>query len=576
MTHKKKLTIFMFFLIMGLYLGITNNYHFLYIEQLQLFLFSSEYLLDKFLEPGGFSAIAGEFLIQFFSIPFIGAFIIAALLTLALVEIRRLNQKYSGGFFFLDLLPILSLLLIQYNFNYKLQGTVAFLLGLFALNICIRIKSTRNRLIAAAISTPLLFWLGGAISFLFSICLFLRESLLNPKIGLRFLLIVLEALLIGLGSVHLTLITEYRFAFLPDAYFHQKLFAPFAIYFAWISLPISILGDYFCSKKENNKHPKFVFSLQVILFLPIVYFSISKYDDRKSYTMKHLDYLTRTHNWDEIIHLSNGSIRNKLHLNYLNMALMEKQELGDKLFNFDQHGPQSLLVPWNKTFNVSTLLSDIYFTLGEIALSQEMAFEANLSVMGNGNPRNLQRLIQTNLITKNYKIAEKYISILEKTFAYRRWAQQHRQYIYNDELIEKDPVLGKKRKALPLKNTLIANSPLEKRLLTQAEQYPCNPVPIQFTGSLFLLKKDLKSFKDLVEKYYGTPMLPSLPKNFQEAVLVLDRNYTKNIQRYNINKDLVSRFEKIQQIIKQNDSQLPQRIKESFGDSYWAYILLNN
>lgn len=576
MKQKKKLTMCMFFLLLGLYLGITNNYHFLYIEQFQLFLFSSEYLLNKFCEPGGFASIVGEFLTQFFSIPFIGAFIIAGLLTLVLIEIRRLNQKCSNIIFIFDLLPILSLLLIQYNFNYKLQGTVAFLLSLIALNVCVRIKSERNRLMTATIITPLLFWLGGAISFLFSICLFLKECLQNQKAGLRFLWIVLEALLIGLGSIHLALITEYRFAFSPDAYFHQKLLAPFSIFFAWISLPITILGDYFCSKKQNYKHSNFVCTLQVILFLPIVYFSISKYDDRKSYTMKHLDYLTRTHNWDEIINLSNGSIRNKLHLNYLNMALMEKQELGDKLFEFDQHGPQSLLVPWNKTFNVSTLLSDIYFTLGEIALSQEMAFESNLSVMGNGNPRNLQRLIQTNLITREYKIAEKYIDLLEKTFAYRSWAQQHRQYLYNDELLEKDPVLGKKRKALPLENTLISNLPLEKRLLIQAEQYPYNPVPIQFTGVLFLLKKDLKSFKALVEKYYGTPMLPSLPKHFQEAVLVLDRNYSKNIQRFNINKDLVSRFEKIQHLIKQNNSQLPQRIKESFGDSYWAYILLNN
>lgn len=84
------------------------------------------------------------------------------------------------------------------------------------------------------------------------------------------------------------------------------------------------------------------------------------------------------------------------------------------MFAFDQHGPQGLLASWNKTFTVSTLLSDAYFTLGEIALSQEMAFEGYVTVIGAGNPRNLQRLVQTNLIYGTYPIAEKYISILEK------------------------------------------------------------------------------------------------------------------------------------------------------------------
>ena len=70
-----------------------------------------------------------------------------------------------------------------------------------------------------------------------------------------------------------------------------------------------------------------------------------------------------------------GPIKNYLYLTYLNNALAEKGELGNRMFAFDQHGPQGLLASWNKTSSVSTLLSDAYFTLGEIALSQEMALK---------------------------------------------------------------------------------------------------------------------------------------------------------------------------------------------------------
>lgn len=127
-----------------------------------------------------------------------------------------------------------------------------------------------------------------------------------------------------------------------------------------------------------------------------------------------MDYYARSGQWDEIIRHCHGPIKNYLYLTYLNRALAEKGELADRMFAFDQHGPQGLLASWNKTFTVSTLLSDAYFTLGEIALSQEMAFEGYVTVIGAGNPRNLQRLVQTNLIYGTYPIAEKYIRILEK------------------------------------------------------------------------------------------------------------------------------------------------------------------
>lgn len=186
-----------------------------------------------------------------------------------------------------------------------------------------------------------------------------------------------------------------------------------------------------------------------------------------------------------------------------------------------------------RPFTVSTLLSDAYFTLGEIALSQEMAFEGYVTVIGAGNPRNLQRLVQTNLIYGTYPIAEKYISILEKTYAYHDWAKRHRGFLYNDKAIEADPVLGPKRKALPKESNLSGINGLEHDLLIRAEQDPENQLPIQFTGAIYLLSKDMKAFQRLIEKYYGTPVLPSLPVSFQEAVILLAEKDVDYWKRFN-------------------------------------------
>ena len=69
------------FVLLGGFLQITGKFHFFYIEQLQLFQFSEDYLADKISSPGGLSLIIGEFLTQFFITPYAGPFIIAAILT---------------------------------------------------------------------------------------------------------------------------------------------------------------------------------------------------------------------------------------------------------------------------------------------------------------------------------------------------------------------------------------------------------------------------------------------------------------------------------------------------------------
>ena len=128
--------------------------------------------------------------------------------------------------------------------------------------------------------------------------------------------------------------------------------------------------------------------------------------------------------------------------------------------------------------------------------------------MEDGNPRMLKRLVQTNLIYGTYPVAEKYISILEKTYAYRDWAQSQRKYLYNDEVVESDPILGTRRRMLPDRNSLAMIKGLAGDLELFLEKGPANSAALQYLGAMYLLAKDLEGFKALVEKYYGTEFLP--------------------------------------------------------------------
>ena len=563
------------------FLQMCFEYHFYYIEQSQLFLFSEAYIRNKLLLPGGFSMLVAEFLVQFFIRPYVGALVTAVLLTGVGVCTAGIVKRIApvSGLFILYVLPMLALLFMHFDFNYRVQGTVCYLMMMALLCGYMRIRNDLFRLVAGCVLVPVLFWLAGSITVLFAgmVCLFdgLRKT---PKWYLS-LIGVAEVLLLGVGTVYFSLMGEYRWVFGPDLYYHYTLHPKEIIYYSWICLPLVFLIAFFVRNKNSLSGKKLFAGIsciaQLAMIAAVLWWGMPKYSDAKTLKLKKLDYFARTEQWDKTIEECKGKLTNFLYMCHLNMALANKGELSDKMFNFDQRGPQGLLVQWNKSENISCMLSDIYFTMGATASSQEMAFEGYVSAMEDGNPRMLKRLVQTNLIYGTYPVAEKYISILEKTYAYRDWAQSQRKYLYNDEVVESDPILGTRRRMLPDRNSLAMIKGLAGDLALFLEKGPANSAALQYLGAMYLLAKDLEGFKALVEKYYGTEFLPVLPVHFQEAVIVMSEKEPDYWKRFNVSETIVARFTdyKKQVLANRNNTVIAGLLNRSYGNTYWFYFM---
>ena len=557
------------------------EYHFYYIEQSQLFLFTEAYIRNKLLLPGGFSMLVAEFLVQFFIRPYVGALVTAVLLTGVGVCTAGIVKRIApiSGLFILYVLPMLALLFMHFDFNYRVQGTVCYLMMMALLCGYMRIRNDLFRLVAGCVLVPVLFWLAGSIAVLFAgmVCLFegLRKT---PKWYIS-LIGVAEVLLLGVGTVYFSLMGEYRWVFGPDLYYHYTLHPKEIIYYSWICLPLVFLVAFFIRNKNSLSGKKWRAGIsciaQLAMIAAVLWWGMPKYSDAKTLRLKKLDYFARTEQWDKTIEECKGKLTNFLYMCHLNMALANKGELSDKMFNFDQRGPQGSLVQWNKSENISCMLSDIYFTMGATASSQEMAFEGYVSAMEDGNPRMLKRLVQTNLIYGTYPVAEKYISILEKTYAYRDWAQSQRKYLYNDEVVESDPILGTRRRMLPDRNSLAMIKGLAGDLALFLEKGPANSAALQYLGAMYLLAKDLEGFKALVEKYYGTEFLPVLPVHFQEAVIVMSEKEPDYWKRFNVSETTVARFAdyKKQVLANRNNSAIAGLLNRSYGNTYWFYFM---
>ena len=544
-----------------------------------MFLPTADYVTSRILVPGGFTDLAGEFLIQYFMYPYVGAIITTLLLTVITLTINavlsNINKEYN--WLIPACIPSLFLLFLHFDFNYEIAGTVAFLLMLVVLWGSLAFKNDLYRLVYNLMAVFLLFWLCGSVFVLYTVLVVLYEFILAKKYRLWSLLFVILVLTLGVLSLRLAWVGEYRLIFLPDIFYHAKLQPQNLIYFSWIALILLYIAAFFIKPIINKKTAIMLVPLigSLVIVLLITYWGVQEYGDQKALHVKKLDYLARTKQWDAIMKESEGELKNYLYLSYLNLALAEKGILAERMFLYDQRGVDGLFLKWNKTFSISILLSDIYFAIGNIAIAQEMAFEANVCALGGGNPRMIKRLIETNLIYGEYEVAEKYIRLLEETVYYKKWASEQRRFLYNDEAVENDSLLGEKRRGL-LPDSYLANMlGGDKDLLNMAEHYPTNKAPIEFYGSLILLAKDLPEFKKLLDTYYNTEVLPVLPHGFQEAVIILAENNPEEWLKYGVSQSVIERFGQYRKTIlaNKNNQALPRLVAHEFGNTYWYYFM---
>ncbi|MDR2810513.1 MAG: DUF6057 family protein [Tannerellaceae bacterium] len=569
------------------FLQTYSEFHFYFVEQNQLFQNIRPYVMEHLCQPGGAALILSEFLTQFFLLPYAGAGITAALLVgagwLAYGIVKQIAPQ--ANLLIACLLPVVSLMFAHFDFNYPAYGTVAFLMAETTFFFVMKIKNNNGRFAVHLAAIPLLFCLAGPVFLLYALLalLLLDKKEKNKSVLPSVLLwagVGIEALLTGILSVYFALYGEYRHAFLPDGYYHPNLAPRHVIYFSWYSLMLLLVLARILRRKpeKKKKRPWLEMALQTVLIAALCRWGVSEYGDKKLYRIKELDYYCRTEQWDMILTRCEGTLTNYLYILYANLALLQKGELGDRMFAYDQRGPQGLLVDWNKTASISILLSDVYFAIHATSLSQEMAFQAYMSTIGEGNPRMLKRLVQTNLVYGAYPVAEKYIAILEHTYGYSDWAKAQRRFLYNDTEVENDPLLGNKRRCLATNASLSLIDGLDADLQRIAVAHPADRTAITYAGAFYLAEKNPEGFQALIEKYYATPVLPTLPIAFQEAIIILSEKDPDYWQRFGVSDAVAERFAQYKrQVVEGNRSgnanALPSLMRRAYGDTYWFYYM---
>lgn len=351
-------------------------------EQVQLFLWNSDYLMERLAVPGGLAQYLGEFIVQFFVKNVYGALwyvvllVAVQLLTWQLMRSKQRMAK-SSWIYLLSFIPSVILWYLACNPKIPMTPIVAVLLTLVLMILLP--KHQKACWIAAFAMIPIGYWLlGPAVVLLALYLLFTRGSNVMLRIAPLILLVFCVV-----GSSWLTPYPLKQIARGVDYYWEKETMGTF----------------------EEMEY----------------------------------DMLMRQQRWDEMIEKYHQKGSESLSVNNAVLIVMWQQKRIDqqevmRRINLDQRAL--------KNIPSAFLMSEVCMPLGMTNMSQRAAFEAMEAIPNyNKSARALQQLVQTNLISGNYKVALKYISLLEQTFFYRSWARKMKTMAARPELLKENPFL---------------------------------------------------------------------------------------------------------------------------------------
>ena len=410
------------FILLFLLLQIGYSYHFFYIEQFQLFMFSEDYLFETVSHPGGLSVYLGEFLVQFFYYPLVGEFVSALLLVCIAGSIKQYVSSNKTCFLSEGLI-LLFLLIDILDFNFLYAGVVAYLFCVVFLLVYKRIQKEFVRILTGCLMICLLYLIAGSVFVAFAVSLLIQEiKVYRLKIGLLLIPMLFTILLMFYLNYAGYLYYSEIICF-ADGIYVLKGGAGWVIYAPWFLLAFSpLLSPLFDFVFVAIKNKYWRMGTQVVILLLCGAFLLSGYDDRKSLPVKKYAYYADHKKWEKILHsCKKQKPTDLLCLNYQNLALAEQGVLADSLLMYTQQGSKGLFVDWNMTPFVSMTLQKICYYYGDIASARKYAFECNVCARSVGYPQTLKMLATCNWEMGEYAVVDKYLSYLHKTWVYRNW-----------------------------------------------------------------------------------------------------------------------------------------------------------
>ena len=454
-----------------LFFGLGYPHHLHYQEQFQLFLFDSTYVWEIVRVPGGVADLLGRFSTQFFLSAWVGALIIAVLLSavqILTLSLRQAQGPSQGPWEGLSFVPSFLLWLFLLDENALMGGVWAVLL------------------------TQLAFW--GILS--------LRQKLSTISYSL-FAIVAILVLYWLVGP-----------AWTGSHYHRYPTVTPYLLYAAWLSaivIPLAIRlfnrtrSLSLSRSTEGRLLPagrKKGLSMGLTALVAIIMGTLVwKNANFRAEKVMQYDFMARHQQWNRILETANREKpNNQIGVTVQNLALAMHGVLLDQLFNYNQNGIAGLLPDVKEDATSPLPTAEAFYQLGMINVAQRTVFEAQEAILDfQKSGRCYKRLAQTNLINGQYEVARKYLSALQKTLFYRDWANETLSLLGDEAAIAKHPEYGRLRKMAYDDDFYFSDHVTPEMLQSLYLRNRDNGLAYQYLVAYYLLTGDQEGLEKLIK-----------------------------------------------------------------------------
>ena len=432
-----------------LFFGLAYPHHLHYQEQLQLFLFDSNYVCDVVSRPGGVADLLGRFCTQFFLFAWVGAAFIAVLLMV--VQLLTLRLAKCGWLYGLSYVPSLLLWLFLLDENALLGGVWAVLLTLLPIWGLSRLPSGWTRRILIIVAIPIVYWMVGP-------------------------------------------------AWTGSHYHRYPTVFPTLLYAAWLSavvLPLIVRA--LRKKTAGSKHYAVMLSSFAVVAV-VMGCLVWKNANFKAEKVMQYDFMARYQQWNRILETVNAEKpNNQIGVTVQNLALAMHGMLLEQMANYNQNGIAGLLPDVKEDATSPLPTAEAFYQLGMINVAQRTVFEAQEAILDfQKSGRCYKRLAQTNLINGQYAVARKYLSALQKTLFYRDWANETLPLLGDEEAIDRHPEYGRLRQSAYTEDFYFSDHVTPEMLKSLYYRNKDNRLAYQYLLAYYMLTGDREGYNNFI------------------------------------------------------------------------------
>ncbi len=435
-----------------LFFGLAYPHHLHYQEQFQLFLFDGNYVWDIVRHPGGMADLLGRFCTQFFLFAWVGAAVIAVLLSAVQLLMTRLTRW--GWLYGVTFVPSFLLWIFLLDENALMGGIWAVLLTLIALWGLSRLPKGWIRRILIIIAIPILYWMVGP----------------------------------AWDGTH---------------YHRYPTVVPVLLYAAWLSaIILPFLVSLFCKRKTPPQVSIVHCQLSILFVFLVMGSQVCKNSNLKAEKVMKYDFMARYQQWNRILETINAEKpNNQIGVTVQNLALAMHGMLADHLFDYHQNGLLGLLPDVGTDATSPLPTAEAFYQLGMITVAQRTVFEAQEAILDfQKSGRCYKRLAQTYLILGNYEVARKYLMALQKTLFYRSWANETLPLLGDEEAIAQHPEYGRLRQCAYQEDFFFGDhvtaDMLEKLYFSNTD----NRLALEYLKAYYMLTGDREGYASFLQK----------------------------------------------------------------------------